>query len=87
MLKPEFVRRTMEAAERLVDATASPGPALLFGSILNEGGQNYNVMILADGGRVLGADAEAGAAQLRHVRRKARVRLGPAAGADRASRA
>ena len=53
VLKPEFVRRTMEAAERLVDATASPGPALLFGSILNEGGQNYNVMILADDGRVL----------------------------------
>ena len=53
VLKPEFVRRTMEAAERLVDATASPGPALLFGSILNEGGQNYNVMILADEGRVL----------------------------------
>ncbi|NUT00477.1 MAG: NAD+ synthase [Sphingomonas sp.] len=53
VLKPEFVRRTMEAAERLVDATASPGPALLFGSIHNEGGLNYNVMILADGGRVL----------------------------------
>ena len=31
VLKPEFVRRTMEAAERLVDATAEPGPALLFG--------------------------------------------------------
>ena len=53
VLKPEFVRRTMEAAERLVDATASPGPALLFGSIHNEGGLNYNVMILAEGGRVL----------------------------------
>ena len=33
VLKPEFVRRTMEAAERLVDATATPGPALLFGLI------------------------------------------------------
>ena len=53
VLKPEFVRRTMEAAERLVDATASPGPALLFGSIHNEGGLDYNVMILAEGGRVL----------------------------------
>jgi NAD+ synthase len=53
VLKPEFVRRTMEAAERLVDATASPGPALLFGSIHHEAGQNYNVMILAQGGRVL----------------------------------
>ncbi len=53
VLKPEFVRRTMEAAERLVDATAEPGPALLFGSIHNEDGLDYNVMILADGGRIL----------------------------------
>jgi NAD+ synthase len=53
VLKPEFVRRTMEAAERLVDATASPGPALLFGSIHNKGGLNYNVMILAEGGRMV----------------------------------
>jgi NAD+ synthase len=53
VLKPEFVRRTMEAAERLIDATSSPGPALLFGSIHNEDGLNYNVMILAEGGRML----------------------------------
>jgi NAD+ synthase len=53
VLKPEFVRRTMEAAERLVDATASPGPALLFGSIVHEGGRNFNAMILAEGGRTL----------------------------------
>ena len=32
VLKPEFVRQTMEAAERLVDATADGGPALLFGT-------------------------------------------------------
>ena len=53
VLKPEFVRRTMEAAERLVDATAEPGPALLFGSIHHEAGLNYNVMILAEGGRIV----------------------------------
>ena len=53
VLKPEFVRRTMEAAERLVDATSTPGPALLFGSIHQEAGLNYNVMILAEGGRIL----------------------------------
>jgi NAD+ synthase len=53
VLKPEFVRRTMEAAERLVDATAEPGPALLFGSIHHEAGLNYNVMILAEGGRMV----------------------------------
>ena len=54
VLKPEFVRRTMEAAGRLIDATAEPGPAILFGSIVHEGGLNYNAMILADGGRMVG---------------------------------
>ncbi|MEO6581597.1 MAG: NAD+ synthase [Sphingomicrobium sp.] len=54
VLKPEFVRRTMEAAERLIDATATPGPAILFGSIVNEGGANYNALLLADGGRLIG---------------------------------
>jgi NAD+ synthase len=54
VLKPEFVRQTMECAERLVDATAEPGPAMLIGTVLNEGGSIYNAMLLADGGRVIG---------------------------------
>ncbi len=54
VLKPDFVRRTMEAAERLVDATADGGPALLFGSIHAEAGSNYNVFILAEGGKLVG---------------------------------
>ncbi len=54
VLKPEFVRRTMAAAERLVDSTASPGPALLFGTLIAEGGSLYNAMLLADDGRILG---------------------------------
>ena len=54
VLKPDFVRRTMEAAERLVDATADGGPALLFGTIHAQDGVNYNAMILADDGRVTG---------------------------------
>jgi len=54
VLKPEFVRQTMELAERLVDATVDGGPALLFGSIYAEGGVNYNCVILAEGGRVIG---------------------------------
>jgi NAD+ synthase len=54
VLKPEFVRRTMEVAQRLVDATAAPGPALLFGTIVHEAGANYNAMLLAEGGRVIG---------------------------------
>jgi NAD+ synthase len=54
VLKPEFVRRAMETAERLVDATAKPGPAMLIGTVWHEGGQNFNAMILADGGKVIG---------------------------------
>ncbi|MGH6707056.1 MAG: NAD+ synthase [Sphingomicrobium sp.] len=54
VLKPEFVRRTMEAAERLVDATADGGPAILFGTIHAEGGANYNAFVLAEGGTVIG---------------------------------
>src|SRR5918997_1188669 len=53
VLKPEFVRRTMEAAERLVGSTVAPGPAILFGTIVAEGGLNYNAMVLANEGRVL----------------------------------
>ncbi len=54
VLKPEFVRRTTEAAERLVDATADGGPALLFGSMIAENGLVYNAMLLAEGGCVIG---------------------------------
>jgi NAD+ synthase len=54
VLKPEFVRQTMETAERLIDATADGGPALLFGSIHADEGVNFNVAILAEGGRIVG---------------------------------
>ncbi|MEJ7776517.1 MAG: NAD+ synthase [Sphingomicrobium sp.] len=54
VLKPEFVRRTMEVAERLVDTTAEPGAAILFGTIIAQGGATYNAMVLADDGRVIG---------------------------------
>ena len=64
----------------------SPGPAMLFGTIVNEGGRNYNAVLLADGGRVIGRTLQARAAQLRHVRREARVRLRSAARADRVPR-
>jgi len=54
VLKPEFVRRTMEATERLVDATAEPGPAMLIGTVIAEGGGTYNAVVLANEGKVLG---------------------------------
>ena len=53
VLKPEFVRRTMEAAERLIDATADAGPAILFGSLHAEGSVVYNAVILAENGRMV----------------------------------
>src|SRR5206468_4942146 len=40
VLKPEFVRRVHECTDRLVAATVEPGPALLIGTIVNEGGSN-----------------------------------------------
>jgi NAD+ synthase len=54
VLKPEFVRRTHEFTDRLVQETTEPGPAILFGTVIAEGGVNYNAFVLADGGRVLG---------------------------------
>lgn len=53
VLKPEFVRRTMEAAERLIDSTAEPGPAILFGTIHAEEGKIYNAYVLADAGQMV----------------------------------
>jgi NAD+ synthase len=54
VLKPEFVRRTHECTDQLVAATAEPGPAILFGTIIGEGAVNYNAFMLAGGGKVLG---------------------------------
>ena len=53
VLKPEFVRRAMEQSERLIDATADGGPALLFGSVHQEEGRVYNAVLLAEGGRLV----------------------------------
>ncbi|MEO7564889.1 MAG: NAD+ synthase [Sphingomicrobium sp.] len=53
VLKPEFVRRAMEASERLIDSTADGGPAILFGSIHAEEGRVYNAYMLADDGKLL----------------------------------
>ena len=53
VLKPEFVRRTHECTDELIDATSEPGPAILFGTIINEGGLDYNAMVLANEGRML----------------------------------
>jgi len=54
VLKPEFVRRTHECTDALVAATVEPGPAMLIGTIVHEAGLNYNAVLLADGGKVIG---------------------------------
>ena len=54
VLKPEFVRRTLEATELLVDATADGGPALLFGTLHQVDGLVYNAMVLAEAGKIVG---------------------------------
>src|SRR4029078_3713431 len=46
VLKPEFVRRGHGITHELVDATIEPGPAMLIGTIVREGGQNFNAMLL-----------------------------------------
>jgi NAD+ synthase len=54
VLKPEFVRRVRECTDQLVNATIEPGPAMLIGTITHEGGQNFNTMLIADSGSVIG---------------------------------
>ena len=53
VLKPEFVRRSMEMSERVIDATSGGGPAILFGSLHAEGGKVYNAYLFAEGGKLL----------------------------------
>ena len=54
VLKPEFVRRTHECTDQLIEATTDPGPAILFGTVIAEDGANYNACVLADRGKALG---------------------------------
>jgi len=54
VLKPEFVRRVHESTDRLVAATVDPGPALMIGTIVREEGLNYNAIVVANGGQIIG---------------------------------
>jgi NAD+ synthase len=53
VLKPGLIRRAAEENDKLVAATASPGPAVAFGTIVQQEGQAYNAMIVAEAGRVV----------------------------------
>ena len=54
VLKPEFVRRTHECTDQLVEATVEPGPAMLIGTVIAEGSAVYNAFVLAQKGKVIG---------------------------------
>ena len=86
VLKPEFVRRTMETAEKLVEATIEPGPAMLIGTIVAEGSLNYNAMILADGGRIVGRTLKRELPNYGTFDEKRSLRVGAVARADRVPR-
>ncbi len=58
VLKPAFQQAAAAELERLAEATADGGPAMLVGSILKEapedGGALYNIVALLDGGKIMG---------------------------------
>ena len=54
VLKPALVAAARVQVERLAEATADGGPALLVGAPWAEEGKLYNAMLLLDGGRIAG---------------------------------
>jgi NAD+ synthase len=54
VLKPALVTAAKVQVERLAQATADGGPALLVGAPWAEDGALYNAMLLLDGGRIAG---------------------------------
>ncbi|WP_300538863.1 NAD+ synthase [Sphingosinicella sp.] len=52
VLKPSLVRAAEAELERMAQATADGGPAMLVGSVLIEDGKLYNAMALLDGGEI-----------------------------------
>jgi len=53
VLKPALHRRAAEQLDRLVQASADGGPAMMIGSVLAEEGRLYNVLHLIDGGAIV----------------------------------
>ena len=52
VLKPSLVRAAEAELDRMAQATADGGPAMLVGSVLLEDGKLYNAMALLDGGEI-----------------------------------
>ena len=53
VLKPNFAQRAAHELESLAAATADGGPAMLVGSIFQDGGALYNGVALLDGGKIV----------------------------------
>lgn len=52
VLKPAFQEAAAQELDRLAEATADGGPAMLVGSILKEANGLYNIVALLDGGKI-----------------------------------
>ena len=52
VLKPALIARAASELQRLAEATADNGPAMLVGSVMQEEGRLYNVLALLDGGKI-----------------------------------
>ena len=86
VLKPAFQAACRAAVEALARETADGGPALLVGTPWVEDGKLYNAYALLDGGAIAGRALQGRSAELRRVRREARVRAGADAGAGQLPR-
>ena len=73
VLRPSFVAACREAAEDLAHETAD-GPAILIGLPWRDGGKLYNAVALLNGRQDRDAALQIRSAELRRVRREARVR-------------
>jgi NAD+ synthase len=74
VLKTAFQAACRAEIEALARETSDGGPAVLIGTPWVEDGKLYNACALLDEGRICGASLQGQSAELRRVRRKARVR-------------
>ena len=72
--KPAFAAAARAVVEALAAETGDGGPGVLVGTIWAEDGKLYNAAALLDGGSIAGRALQGRPAQLRRVRREARVR-------------
>ena len=84
--KPAFAAAARAIVEALAAETADGGPGVIVGTIWAEDGKLYNAAALLDAGQGAGRALQGRPAQLRRVRREARVRRGADAGTHRLSR-